>query len=113
MEKFKQFEPYEIGISSIVLSELRYGVAKSQNRENNIKRLNAFLMPFKVLSYDYSAAKVYGDIRAALEKKGTPIGREDLLIAAHAISEGVPIVTNNEKEFLRVPQLKVENWVTD
>ena len=68
MEKFKQFEPYEIGISSIVLSELRYGVAKSQNRENNIKRLNAFLMPFKVLSYDYSAAKVYGDIRAALEK---------------------------------------------
>jgi tRNA(fMet)-specific endonuclease VapC len=108
--KFAQFEPYEIGISAIVVSELQYGVAKSSRPERNQERLKAFLRPFQILPYDEAAAQVYGTIRAALEKSGQPIGREDLLIAAHALSNDLTLVTNNEREFLRVPQLKVENW---
>ncbi|MFZ0548233.1 MAG: type II toxin-antitoxin system VapC family toxin [Candidatus Promineifilaceae bacterium] len=108
--KFAQFEPYEIGISAIVVSELQYGVAKSSHPEKNQERLDAFLAPFQILPYDESAAQVYGTIRATLEKTGQPIGREDLLIAAHALANALTLVTNNEQEFLRVPQLKVENW---
>ena len=108
--KFAQFEPYEIGISAIVVSELQYGVAKSSQPERNRQRLDAFLTPFEILPYDEAAAQVYGAIRATLEKTGQPIGREDLLIAAHALANDLILVTNNEQEFLRIPQLKVENW---
>ena len=111
MAKFMQYEPYEIGISTVVISELQYGVSKSGRPKQNQKRLDTFLSPFQIVDYDQDAAKAYGDIRAALEKAGTPIGREDLLIAAHALSAGVPIVTNNDREFKRVPNLIVENWV--
>jgi tRNA(fMet)-specific endonuclease VapC len=108
--KFAQFEPYEIGISAIVVSELQYGVAKSSQLERNQQRLDAFLTPFQVLPYDEAAAQVYGTIRATLERTGQLIGREDLLIAAHALSNDLTLITNNEREFLRVPKLKVENW---
>ncbi|MEM9775833.1 MAG: type II toxin-antitoxin system VapC family toxin [Chloroflexota bacterium] len=111
IEKFRKFEPFEIGLSTIVVSELAYGVAKSTRSKQNQKRLEQFLMPFQIVPYDHAAAQAYGLIRADLEAKGTPIGREDLLIAAHAHSFGVPLVTNNEKEFLRVEGLRVENWV--
>jgi tRNA(fMet)-specific endonuclease VapC len=109
--KFTQFDPYEIGISAIVVSELQYGVAKSSQPQRNQQRLDAFLMPFQVVPYDTAAAQAYGPIRAALEKSGQLIGREDLLIAAHALANDLTLVTNNEQEFLRVPNLKVENWV--
>ena len=110
MAKFAQFEPYEIGVSAIVVSELQYGVAKSSQLQRNQQRLDAFLAPFQVVPYDKAAALAYGNIRAALEKNGQLIGREDLLIAAHALANDFTLVTNNEHEFLRVPNLKIENW---
>lgn len=110
--KFTQFQPNEIAVSTIVISELQYGIAKSSRPQRNQKRLDAFLAPFLIVSYDEAAARAYGRIRAVLEQGGQTIGREDLLIAAHALSADVPLVTNNEREFRRVPNLKVENWAT-
>ena len=77
--------------------------------EKNIKRLDEFLSPFEILSYDENASNYYGKIRSYLEKQGNVIGPLDMLIAAHALSENLTI-TNNEKEFKRVKSLKVENW---
>jgi len=108
--KFSQFELYDIGISAIVVSELQYGTAKSKQPARNQELLDAFLTPFEIVPYDRAAAQSYGVIRTALERRGQLIGREDLLIAAHALSNDFTLVTNNEKEFLRVPNLKVENW---
>ena len=110
LKHFLEFQIGDIGISSVTLSELRYGVAKSTHREKNSKALDEFIIPLELVSYDDSAARVYGDIRAALEKAGTPIGSMDMLIAAHAVSLGTPLVTNNAREFLRVPSLKIIDW---
>lgn len=110
VEKLMQFSPQELGISAIVVSELQYGVAKSTQSERNRQLLDAFLRPFQIVPYDAAAAEAYGLIRADLEKKGQPIGREDLLIAAHALSADLTLVTNNEAEFKSVPNLRVENW---
>ena len=110
LKHFLEYQIGDIGISSITLSELRYGVAKSTHREKNTKALDEFIIPLELVSYDESAARVYGDIRAALEKAGTPIGSMDMLIAAHAVSLGIPLVTNNAREFLRVPSLKIIDW---
>jgi len=110
IKKFKQFELGEIGISIITVSELQYGVAKSTYRKKNEVRLEEFLAPFEILTYDQTAAKVYGDIRFQLEKRGQPIGPLDLLIAAHAISQDMVLITNNEKEFRRIKKLKIDNW---
>lgn len=111
IKKFKQFEPGEIGVSTISVSELQFGVAKSMRREENAIRLEEFLSPFEVLPYDQNAAKTYGDIRFGLENIGRPIGSLDMLIAAHALSRNLVLVTNNEKEFKQIESLKVENWV--
>ncbi len=110
IRKFKQFELGEIGISIITVSELQYGVAKSTYRKKNEVRLEEFLAPFEILTYDQTAARVYGDIRFQLEKRGQPIGPLDLLIAAHAISQDLVLITNNDKEFKRIKKLKIENW---
>jgi tRNA(fMet)-specific endonuclease VapC len=110
LERFLEYQIGDIGISSITLSELRYGVAKSTHREKNAKALDEFIIPLELVTYDESAAHVYGDIRAALEKAVTPIGSMDMLIAAHAVSLGIPLVTNNTREFLRVPSLKIIDW---
>ena len=99
-----------VGISSITLAELQYGIAKSINVEKNREALEKFLTPFEVLDFDQNAANCYGDIRAELEKMGTPIGSLDMLIAAHARSLDIILVTNNEKEFVRIMDLKIENW---
>ncbi|SMN00102.1 VapC toxin protein [uncultured Candidatus Thioglobus sp.] len=101
----------QIAISSITLSELIHGVEKSQRQKNNRLTLENFISRLNVLDYTPKASQQYGIIRAELEKKGTPIGVNDLHIAGHAISEGLIVVTNNEKEFKRVDGLKVENWV--
>ncbi len=111
IQKFKDSEVGQIAISSITVSELQYGVSKSKYREHNLKRLEEFLTPFQILPYDEYAAKYYGEIRSQLENQGTIIGPLDLLIAAHALSQNLILVTNNEKEFKRIPSLKVENWV--
>jgi len=107
---FKRHALNDIGLSSITVSELQFGVAKSGSLKNRAA-LEAFLLPFQIVDYDANAAMVYGDIRAALEKRGKTIGPLDMLIAAHALSRQLVLVTNNEKEFSRVGQLKVENWL--
>ena len=110
LKRFLEYQIGDIGISSITLSELCYGVAKSTHREKNAKALDEFIIPLELVTYDESAAHVCGDIRAALEKAGTPIGSMDMLIAAHAVSLGIPLVTNKTREFLRVPTLKIIDW---
>ena len=112
LERFKQTDISEISISSITLSELFYGVSKSSKPEQNFMALTQFVAPLEILSFGGGAAQYYGELRAHLQKKGTPIGSLDMLIAAHALSLASTIVTNNEKEFIRVPQLKIENWVS-
>ena len=110
IKKFKQFELGEIGISTITVSDLQYGIVKSKYRKKNEFRLEEFLTPLEILTYDQTAARVYGDIRFQLEKLGKPIGPLDLLIAAQAISQDLVLITNNDKEFKRIKKLKVENW---
>ena len=110
LERFLEYQIGDIGISSITLSELRYGVAKSAHRDKNARALDEFIIPLEVVSYDEAAAHVYGDIRASLEKAGTPIGSMDMLIAAHALSLEIPLVTNNTREFLRIPSLNLIDW---
>jgi tRNA(fMet)-specific endonuclease VapC len=110
IDKFKQFELGDIGVSTITVSELQYGVSKSVRGEKNQSRLLEFLSPLEICEYDNSAALACGDIRRDLEKNGELIGPTDLLIAAHAIGHGWTLVTNNEAEFKRVKGLKVENW---
>ena len=111
IRRFKSFEIGDIGISSITVSELYYGAQKSQRPEENLQRIFAFLMPFEIIPYDEAAANAYGRIRAMLEQKGQIIGPLDLLIAAHAVSRELILVTNNVREFRRVPNLQIENWL--
>jgi tRNA(fMet)-specific endonuclease VapC len=110
IQKFKQIKIGEIGVSTITISELQYGISKSRKRKKNEIRLNEFITPLEILPYDESAAKAYGDLRYELEKAGKSIGPLDLLIAAHAVSRNLIVVTNNDKEFKRIKKLKVENW---
>lgn len=110
LKHFLDYQIGDIGLSSITLSELSYGVAKSRHKEKNAKALMEFMIPLQIAPYDEAAATAYGEIRANLEHAGTPIGAMDLLIAAHAVSLGIPLVTNNAREFARLPNLKVLNW---
>lgn len=100
-----------IFISALTVAELEYGVRKSSRPEKNQIALTDFLEPFAILDFDSKAAIEYGTIRYDLEKRGLPIGSLDLLIAAHAKSLKLIIVTNNEREFSRIANLTVENWV--
>ena len=101
----------DAGISSITLSELEYGAAKSSNPDRNKVALIEFASLLEIYNYDAGADREYGIIRADLEKRGKIIGAMDMLIAAQAKSLNLILVTNNEKEFNRVPGLKIENWV--
>lgn len=100
----------DILISSITVAELRYGMAKSARPEQNKEKFEGFIERFEVVAFDDAAAAVYGTIRAVLESAGTPIGPLDTLIAAHALHLQCTLVTNNVREFERVPDLKIENW---
>jgi tRNA(fMet)-specific endonuclease VapC len=110
IKKLCTFELTDIVISAITHSELEFGVSKSSRREENREALNNFLSPLEIVPYDDKAAVVYGQIRTHLEKKGTVVGAMDMLIGAHAKSIPVTLVTNNLKEFKRIPGLRVENW---
>lgn len=110
LEKFKRLHPSDVGISSITLAELEYGIAKSQQSEKNRIALNQFLITLEIVKFDEKASNIYGDVRAELERKGLVIGAMDMLIAAHAISLDLILVTNNVKEFSRIPNLRLENW---
>lgn len=100
----------DICISTITIAELQYGVNKSRNVLQNQHALGQFLIPFTFLEFDDSAAHVYGPLRTLLESQGTPIGSLDMLLAAQAIAQSVIVVTNNTKEFSRIPQLTLEDW---
>ena len=110
LRRFEDFEVGEVGVSVITVSELRYGVEKSARVEQNREALDQFLLPLEVASFNLEATASYGKIRAVLEKQGTPIGPLDTLIAAHAVSLGATLVTNNTREFERVPGLPIEDW---
>jgi len=101
-----------MAISSITLAELLHGAEKSAAPERSLAVVEDFCSRLEVLAYGPKAAQHYGSIRASLELVGTPIGVNDIHIAAHARSEGLTLVTNNSREFERVPALQLENWVS-
>ena len=110
LARFHQYRLGEIGICSVVAAELAYGVAKSQSARNRAA-LEMFLAPLDILPFDTPALWAYGDLRANLERQGTPIGALDTMIAAHALSLDATLVTHNTREFARVSGLRLENWV--
>jgi len=110
LERFASHAVGDIGISVITLAELEYGVSKSSRPAKNREALDQFISPLEVAPFDRQATAVYGRLRATLEKKGQSIGSMDLLIAAHAVSLDVRLVTHNVREFGRVPGLQTEDW---
>lgn len=110
LERFQQYRLGDIGICSVVAAELAFGVAKSGSLRNR-QALEMFLAPLMILPFDEAAIWAYGDLRAELERKGTPIGSLDTMIAAHALSQHATLVTNNTREFSKVPGLSLDNWV--
>ena len=110
-QKLQNINPEDVCISSVTYAELVHGVEKSAAVEKNRLALSMLLANMEILDFDVDAADCYGKIRAALEKKGTPIGPLDMMIAAHAQSLGYTVVTNNVNEFSRVSALQSENWV--
>jgi tRNA(fMet)-specific endonuclease VapC len=111
LERFSSHAVGDIGISVITLAELEYGVGRSSRPAKNQDALAQCISPLDVAPFERPAATVYGRLRAALEKKGQSIGSLDLLIAAHAVSLGVRLITHNVREFRRVPGLRIEDWL--
>jgi len=110
IDKFQGIALGDMAISTVTVAEMMYGVGKSQYKEKNKAALQAFLAPLEMVDFDFAAAQQYGVVRAYLEKTGKPIGAYDLMIAAHALSLGLVLVTNNEQVFQRIPDLILENW---
>ena len=110
IKAFLCHEPDDMCISSITYGELMHGVEKSQAVERNRAAITLFLSAISILPFDSDAAEKYGAVRADLERKGTPIGPMDMLIAGHARSRGLILVTNNTRKFFRVNELEVEDW---
>ena len=110
LRHFKRHSIGDIGISSITLAELRFGVEKSQQIQKNRQALEEFILPLEIADFDEKAAVIYGAVRAALERAGTPVGDMDMLIGAHALSLDLTLVTNNVREFKQVKNLKIADW---
>lgn len=110
-ERFLNLAENEVAMSVITFGELQFGAQKSQHRSKVLQSLDKLSAVIPVLEMQKEVGLIYGEIRATLQQKGTPIGNNDLWIAAHALSEKLILVTNNEKEFRRVPNLSAENWV--
>jgi tRNA(fMet)-specific endonuclease VapC len=110
LRRFRDLRPGEAVLSMITYGELLYGAAKSKQKVLALERLRELVQMLPALALPESAAEAYGSIRAELESKGQMIGNNDLWIAAHAVTAGLILVTNNEKEFRRVRGLKVQNW---
>lgn len=111
IKKFMELEPSDVCISSVTYAELIHGVEKSKAKEKNGIALAVMLSEIDILPFDSLAAQVYGTVKADLERKGMPIGPMDTLIAAHAKALDVTLVTNNTREFCRVDDLSLEDWV--
>ncbi|MFQ3168745.1 MAG: tRNA(fMet)-specific endonuclease VapC [Limisphaerales bacterium] len=110
IRRFQKLRVGDMGVSAITFCELQFGVANSAKPKQNQLALMGFLAPLEVRDFPAAAGAVYGEVRAHLQRKGTPVGNYDLLIGAHALHEGLTLVTNNTREFKRIPNLKVENW---
>ena len=110
IERFQSLSLLDIGVSSITVAELEYGITKSQQQNKNRQALMEFLLPLEIIEFSQAAAVIYGTIRNELETKGLVIGAMDMLIAAHAVSLELTLVTNNMREFSRIPDLALENW---
>lgn len=101
----------QLCLSSVSLAELLYGAEKSSKTDHNLEIVEGFAARLEVLPFGIKAATHYGQIRAELERAGTPIGPYDLMIAGHARGEGLVLVTNNTREFERVDGLRLDNWI--
>jgi tRNA(fMet)-specific endonuclease VapC len=110
LDRFASHPVGDVGISVITLAELEYGIAKSSRPARNRVALDQFVSPLEVAAFDRQATASYGKLRTLLETKGQPIGSMDLLIAAHAMSLEVRLITHNVKEFGKVPSLQIEDW---
>jgi tRNA(fMet)-specific endonuclease VapC len=110
VDRLREASPEGVAISAITLAELEFGAARSSEPQRAWAALERFAAPFEVLPFGASATRAYGRLRAYLQQRGTPIGPMDLLIAAHAVSLGLTLVTNNLREFSRVPGLHAEDW---
>ena len=111
LDRFDAEDSGDLVVSSITFAELRFGVEKSRRREASREALQQALEAINVVPFDASAAETYGAVRAGLETAGQPIGPLDTLIAAHALSLNLTLVTGNVREFSRIRRLRVENWV--
>jgi len=110
LSRVRDYRIGEVGISSITYAELRFGVENSARVEENLDRLERFLLPLEVVPFDAEAGRHYGRIRSEVKRLGCPIGSNDLLIAAHALALDTTLVTNNVREFSRIAGLRVEQW---
>jgi tRNA(fMet)-specific endonuclease VapC len=110
IERVRSMRPSDLVTCAVVKAELIFGALKSSRRDENLKRVKVFLAPFQCHPFDDAATEIYAHLRLQLERAGTPIGPNDLLIAAIALSRGCSVVTLNVREFSRVPELQVEVW---
>ncbi len=108
--RIREASPDDLCLSSVVVAELRYGADKSARKKQNHEKLDVLTAEIQCAQFDLDAARSFGRVRAALEVRGTPIGPYDMMIAAHALSIGCVLVTDNVHEFGRVESLVVENW---
>ena len=111
LDTIRSKHPDEISISSITIAELNYGAERSRNPHQNRIAILEFLIPFSLLDFDQRSASYYGKIRKTLESKGTPIDPMGLLLASQAAAYNLIFVTNNIKEFKRIDNLRLENWL--
>ncbi len=112
LKKFEQLSVGEVGMSIITYGELLYGAEKSHHPKKTLNTVEEIIKLIPPIPLSVDVGKNYGKIRGKLEKQGKLIGNNDLWIAAHALAEGLILVTNNVKEFSRVPHLKIENWTS-
>jgi tRNA(fMet)-specific endonuclease VapC len=110
VERIRKSSPDDLRLSAVVVAELRYGADHSAHRRMNHGRIDVLVAEIDCLDFDLEAAVAYGRLRAALEAAGKPIGPNDMLIGAHALSQGLTLVTDNVKEFRRIRGLNVETW---
>lgn len=108
--RIREASPDNLCLSSVVIAELRYGADKNRKKESNHRKLDILTEEIGCADFDQEAANTFGRVRTDLERKGTPIGPYDMMIAAHALSLDLVLVTDNVREFNRVEGLRVENW---
>lgn len=111
LKRFLKMKPDSVAISSITVSELYYGIAKSSKPDENTIALEQFILPLTVLDFNKEDSIFYGKLRAKLERKGKIVGAMDMLIAAQALNRDLILVTNNEREFKKIDDLSIENWI--